>query len=105
MQHDGEEPHRGETRLVSWFLDPASIALVGATERSLWSTILVGNLRTLGYAGEVHLVHPTRPEAFGQPCYPNLDAIPGPVDHAYVLTGTGAALDVIEDCGSKGVRH
>jgi acetate---CoA ligase (ADP-forming) len=90
---------------LSWFLNPGSIALVGATERSLWSTILVGNLRNLGFAGEVHLVHPTRPEAFGQPCHPSLSAIPGPVDHAYVLTGTGAALDVIEDCGRKGVPH
>jgi len=90
---------------VSWFLDPASVALVGATERSLWSTILVGNFRTCGYRGEVHLVHPRAAEAFGQRCFPSLEAIPGPVDHAYVMTGTAAAFDVIEDCGQAGVRN
>ena len=89
---------------MSWFLDPASIALVGATERSLWSTILVGNFRTCGYGGQVHLVHPRNAEAFGQRCYPTLEAIPGGVDHAYVMTGTAAAFDVIEDCGRAGVR-
>jgi acetate---CoA ligase (ADP-forming) len=98
MLSDGE-------RLVSWFLDPASIALVGATERSLWSTILVGNFRTCGYGGQVHLVHPRAAEAFGQRCHPSLDAIPGGVEHAYVMTGTAAAFDVIEDCGRAGVHR
>jgi len=90
---------------VSWFLNPRSIALVGATERSLWSTILVGNFRNCGYTGEVHLVHHRNAEAFGQRCFPNLQAIPDEVDHAYVMTGTAAALDVIEDCGRKGIRN
>jgi acyl-CoA synthetase (NDP forming) len=90
---------------VSWFLDPASVALVGATERSLWSAILVTNFRTLGYGGQVHLVHPRGGEAFEQRCFPGLEAVPGPVDHAYVMTGTAAAFDVIEDCGRAGVRN
>ena len=90
---------------VSWFLNPSSVALVGATERSLWSAILVNNFRNCGYAGHVHLVHPRNAEAFGQPCFPTLEAIPGEVDHAYVMTGTGAALGVIDDCGRKGVRN
>jgi len=90
---------------VSWFLEPQSVALVGATERSLWSTILVGNFRACGFGGQVHLVHPRTAEAFGQRCHPNLEAVPGPVDHAYVMTGTAAAFDVIEDCGRAGVRN
>ncbi|HSR25511.1 MAG TPA: acetate--CoA ligase family protein [Candidatus Eisenbacteria bacterium] len=90
---------------MSWFLSPESVALVGATERSLWSTILVANFRDCGYRGQVHLVHPRNAEAFGRPCYPSLEAVPAPVDHAYVMTGTAAAFDVIEDCGRAGVRN
>jgi acetate---CoA ligase (ADP-forming) len=90
---------------VSWFLNPRSVALVGATERSLWSAILVSNFRNCGYEGEVHLVHPRNAEAFGQRCFPSLTAIPHDVDHAYVMTGTEAAQDVIEDCGRKGVQN
>jgi acyl-CoA synthetase (NDP forming) len=103
MQGDAEESHRPERR-VSWFLDPASIALVGATERSLWSTILVGNFRSCGYGGQVHLVNPRSAEAFGQRCHPSVEAIPGGVEHAYVMTGTAAASEVIEDCGRAGVH-
>jgi acyl-CoA synthetase (NDP forming) len=105
MLCNGERIHRGRRLRVSWFLDPASVALVGATERSLWSTILVANFRTCGYGGQVHLVHPRNAEAFGQRCYPSLEAIPGGVDHAYVMTGTAAAFDVIEDCGRAGVHN
>ena len=90
---------------MSWFLGPRSLALVGATERSVWSAILVANFQSCGYRGQVHLVHPRNGEAFGQRCFPSLEAIPGPLDHAYVMTGPGAALEVIEDCGRKGVRH
>ena len=90
---------------MSWFLNPRSIALVGATERSLWSTILVSNFRNCGYSGAVHLVHPRNAEAFGQRCFPSLQAIPDDVDHVYVMTGTAAALAVIDDCGRKGIRN
>ena len=90
---------------MSWLLNPRSIALVGATEHSLWSAALLNNFRSCGYTGQVHLVHPRRTEAFGLRCFPKLEAIPGDVDHAYVMTGTSAALDVIEDCGRKGIGN
>ncbi|HEY4027475.1 MAG TPA: acetate--CoA ligase family protein, partial [Candidatus Dormibacteraeota bacterium] len=86
-------------------LSPQSVALVGATEKSLWSRVLVTNFRGCGYPGRLHLVHPRSAEAFGQPCFRSLEAVPEPVDHAYVMTGTAAAFDVIEDCGRAGVRH
>ncbi|HEY4025108.1 MAG TPA: CoA-binding protein, partial [Candidatus Dormibacteraeota bacterium] len=89
---------------MSWFLSPQSVALVGATEKSLWSRVLVTNFRGCGYPGRLHLVHPRSAEAFDQPCFRSLEAVPEPVDHAYVMTGTAAAFDVIEDCGRAGVR-
>jgi acyl-CoA synthetase (NDP forming) len=85
-------------------LSPASVALVGATESSNWSHAIVRNLRTLGYAGAVYLVHPTKERQFDAPCYPSLRAIPDPVDHAWVMTPTHAAAAVLADCAAKGVR-
>lgn len=89
---------------MSWFLAPGSIALVGATERSGWSASLISNFGRFGYQGRLHLVHPRHPEQFGQRCYRSLEDVPEPIDHAYVMVGTDAALDVIEACGRKGVR-
>lgn len=90
--------------LIRQLLTPRSIALVGATENSFWSRAIIQNLTTLGYAGDLHLVHPTKPEQFSRPCYPSVPAIPAPVDHAYVMTGTRHAMNVLADCAAKGVR-
>ncbi len=88
---------------IGALLSPRSIALVGATETSSWSQALVANFANLGFQGRLHLVHPTRAEQFGMPCHLSLAAVPDDVDCAWVMTGTGAADAVIEDCGRKGV--
>ena len=66
---------------------------------------MIANLTGLGYEGAIHLVHPRHSEQFGRPCHPTLNDIPGEVDCAYVMTGTDAAPQVIEDCGRKGVPN
>jgi len=86
-------------------LVPRSIALVGATESSSWAQAVISNLTDLGYEGAIHLVHPRHSEQFGRPCHPTLTAVPDEVDSAYVMTGTNAAAEVIEDCGRKGVTN
>ncbi|HXI95684.1 MAG TPA: CoA-binding protein, partial [Candidatus Acidoferrum sp.] len=89
---------------IGSLLVPRSIALVGATEASSWAQAVISNLTAFGYEGAIHLVHPRHAEQFGRPCHPTMNDIPGEVDCAYVMTGTGAAAQVIEDCGRKGVR-
>jgi acetate---CoA ligase (ADP-forming) len=84
-------------------LVPRSIALVGATETSSWAQAVISNLTDFGYEGAIHLVHPRHSEQFGRTCHPTLNAIPTDVDCAYVMTGTAAAAQVIEDCGRKRV--
>ena len=86
-------------------LMPNSIALVGATESSAWSQAVLSNLEVFGFKGRVHLVHPRHTEQFGRQCYRTVSAIPGDVDCAYIMTGTAAAAQVIEDCGLKGVPN
>ncbi len=88
---------------VRKLLSPRSIALVGATENSFWSRTIVENLTTLGFTGALYLVHPRQQQQFGRPCYPSVLAIPGPVDHAYVMTGTQHAFTVLQDCADKDV--
>ncbi|MDB4897444.1 MAG: carboxylate--amine ligase, partial [Firmicutes bacterium] len=89
---------------IGRLLSPQSIALVGATENSFWSFSIIENLRTLGYQGAIHLVHPTKATQFGARCYPSVRDIPGPVDHAWVMTATGVAMSVLQDCAAKGIR-
>ncbi len=90
--------------LAGRLLEPRSIALVGATEASLWSQNLVANLGSLGYPGQLHLVNPRRTEMFGRRSHPSLLEVPGDVDCAYVMVGTALAEEVVEQCAAKGVR-
>ncbi len=88
---------------IQQLLSPRSIALVGATENSYWSRAIIQNLVSLGYAGRMHLIHPTKKEQFGHPCYPSLLDVPERIDHAFVMTGTRHAKQILEDCAAIGV--
>jgi acyl-CoA synthetase (NDP forming) len=87
---------------IEAMLNPSSIALVGATESSAWSAALIGNLRSHGYEGRLHLVNPRHANQFGMPCHPSLSAIAEPVDCAWVMTGTDAVPAVIRDLAAAG---
>ena len=45
---------------------PRSIALVGVSERSLWSTLILDGLGLMGFDGRLELVNPLRPEVRGR---------------------------------------
>jgi acyl-CoA synthetase (NDP forming) len=84
---------------------PQSIALVGATDRSRWSVNTYVNLKTLGFPGRIHLVHPKNPVVHGAPAVPSLSAIGEPVDLAYIMVPTDQVLPVLEECAQLGIRH
>ena len=58
-------------------LKPASIALVGVSDRSgSPGQMLAKMVLDSDYAGDVYLVNPRYPEILGQPCYPYLESLP-----------------------------
>jgi acyl-CoA synthetase (NDP forming) len=85
-------------------LNPASIALIGASENSAWSSALAHNLKELGYKGRLYPVNPKRQEVFGLPCYPSVRDIPGPVDAFIIAISRHFILPVIQDCALKEIR-
>ncbi|MFI6601543.1 acetate--CoA ligase family protein [Nonomuraea sp. NPDC050536] len=89
---------------VADLFNPRSIALVGATDKSGWSISTLLNLRTHGFAGEVHLVNPRGGVVHGMPAHRSLSEIPGPVDLAYVMVPTGAVLPVLREGAKLGIR-
>ncbi|QKG21625.1 acetate--CoA ligase family protein [Actinomadura verrucosospora] len=90
---------------VRALFNPGSIALVGASEKSGWSLSTFGNLRAHGFAGPVHLVNPRGGLVHGQPAYPSLAELPGPVDLAYVMVPTRAVLPVLREGAAAGIRN
>jgi acetyl coenzyme A synthetase (ADP forming)-like protein len=85
-------------------LRPRSIAVIGASRRP--GTIgyqIMDNLLRHGFQGVVHPVNPTASAVHSVAAYATVEAIPGPVDLAVVVVPKQAVLDVVEQCGAKGV--
>jgi acetyltransferase len=85
-------------------LNPQSIALIGASENSTWSSALVQNLRELGYRGKLYPINPKRQEVFGLPCYPSVIDIPGQVDAFVIAISRDLILPVLQECARKEIR-
>lgn len=84
---------------------PRSVAIIGASarEHSVGHSV-VANLQAFGYAGAQYPVHPTATEIRGLKAYPNLEAIPGPVDLAHIIIPSSQVPQAMAECGRKGVR-
>jgi acyl-CoA synthetase (NDP forming) len=90
--------------LAAALFAPRGVALIGASDDE---TKPGGRpLRFLakhGFKGGVYPVNPNRPRIGGTPAFPDLAAIPGPVDLAYVLVASGGVEAAIAACGAQGV--
>src|SRR5262245_50991156 len=84
-------------------LAPASVALVGASERGQWQGMIYRNLREYKFPGRVFLVNPRQSEVWGQKCFPSLRELPEPVEHAMVIVPAPAVANVLEDAHAAGV--
>lgn len=88
---------------VRRLLEPASIAVVGASERpeSFGKRLTTEVLRSAG-ASRIHLVHPNYTEVMGRPCVPSLADLPEPVDLVVLGVPDKVLVDQLELAGGRG---
>lgn len=96
---------RIEPERLREFFNPKSVALVGATDKSMWSVNTLENLKKTNFPGPIYLVNPRKETVLGESAYPSLLAIHGPVDLAFIMVPTQAVLCVMEDCAKKNIRN
>src|SRR5690242_8255245 len=89
----------GAQQSVGRLLSPASIALIGVSQRGGASRNLLSVLTGHHYAGELFLVNPRATEIDGRPCYPTVGDLPHPPDVALVVVPAADVPDVVEACG------
>jgi acetyltransferase len=84
---------------LAYFFSPASVAVIGATDRegSVGRTIVI-NLLTGTYKGKVYAVNPRRTELFGHRCYASIGAVPEAVDLVVVVTPAPTVPGVVAEC-------
>ena len=86
------------------FLEPRSVAVIGATEGTSYGGRMVDNLRDFGFSGKIFPVNPKRTEVKGMVCYPSVLDIEEPVDLAAVIIPARAVLDALRQCREKGIQ-
>ncbi len=84
---------------------PRSVAVVGASRRenSIGGEILRA-LVGFGFQGPVYPVNPAPGAVHSMRSYRTLEGIPDPVDLAVIIVPRDQVLDVIDQCGRKGVK-
>ncbi len=107
----GEVSHQASRRVeqpipreaLRRLFEPKSIALIGASDRNIWTTQVATALERGGYEGTLHLVNPRSPEALGRKTVASVQDVPEAVDLAYIMVPGAAALDVLDDAAAAGV--
>jgi acetate---CoA ligase (ADP-forming) len=83
---------------------PRSIAVIGASRRPGaigWQ--VVDNLLRYGYDGAVFPVNPHAAAIHSIPAYASVGAIPGPIDLGIIAVPKEHVLEVVDECGVKGI--
>ncbi|HEY2226973.1 MAG TPA: acetate--CoA ligase family protein [Xanthobacteraceae bacterium] len=92
-------------RLAHALLAPQSVAIVGqSNDPAKTAGRPLKYLRQAGYAGRIYPINGNRDTVLGERAWPSLAALPEVPEHAYVVTGTGAAVEAVEECGRLGVK-
>ncbi|WP_027717032.1 acetate--CoA ligase family protein [Desulfovirgula thermocuniculi] len=94
-----------KAEVIARLFYPRAVAVIGVTaspERVGYN--LLESIVSAGFKGRIYPVHPRLETLAGLPVYRSLEEVPGPVDLAVVGVNQLAALEVVEECGRKGVK-
>ena len=93
-----------DSRLAQALFSPRSIALIGASGDAKKNTSRPQRfLHKHGYTGSIIPINPGRDNLFGDKAYPNLNSVPGTIDHAFIMVPTDAVAAAIEQCAARNV--
>ncbi|MHA1148925.1 MAG: acetate--CoA ligase family protein [Promethearchaeota archaeon] len=90
---------------ISYFFDPKSIAVIGAsgTQGKVGNTVL-NNIIKSGYKGKVFPINPGGGEILGHKVYKSVLDVPDEIDLAIFVIPGKFVCGAAEECGKKGVK-
>jgi len=87
-------------------MHPRSVAFWGASKNPLaMGSVLLSQMKTIGFAGPLYPVHPRDEEVVGLPAYRSVADVPGPIDLAVLVLPTDVVPEIFEEIGKAGVKH
>jgi predicted CoA-binding protein len=87
------------------FLTHTRVAVTGVSRNpnEHGSNVVYKRLRERGY--EVFAINPNADEVEGDPCYPNLQSVPGGVEAVVIATRPEMADQTMRECAELGIKH
>lgn len=97
--------HTDGVRPLGPILEPASVAIVGASaDRRAFGGFVLGNLLRFGWSGALHLVSRSSTEIEGRPCVSSVDELPPGVDVAVLAIPEAGVLDAVRALAARGCK-
>lgn len=98
-------PMKNTTHRLEPLLNPASIAIVGASNNAARiGGMPIAHLTKFGYQGRIYPVNPKYEEVFGQRCFADIESLPESPDLVVLAIGAADVLAMLKRCAAKGVR-
>jgi acyl-CoA synthetase (NDP forming)/GNAT superfamily N-acetyltransferase len=96
---------RADVASLRHLMDPASVAVVGASRHpGTVGRAILHNVVSGGFGGTVYAVNPHARSMEGIACVPSAADLPEPVDLAVIAVPADAVPEVAAECGARGVR-
>jgi acyl-CoA synthetase (NDP forming) len=84
---------------------PRAVAVIGASDDTTkHGYIVLTNVRDTGFQGGIYGISRRLKDVDGIPCFPDLTALPGPVDTAFLAIPAEAAVQAVRDCARAGMK-
>jgi acyl-CoA synthetase (NDP forming)/GNAT superfamily N-acetyltransferase len=100
-----ERELRAEARSIHRLLNPRSVAVLGASaDPAKIGHLVLDNLQRAGFTGPVFPVNPHTRSINSTLAYASLADLPGEIDLAVLAVPAAEVLDLVEQCGARGVH-
>jgi len=88
------------------FFYPKSVVVIGVSQKtSNMGRMIVKNMITKGFSGQVHAVGPTGGVILGRPIRKSVKEITFAMDLAVILTPAHTIPELVRECGKRGIRR
>lgn len=91
--------------MLEHFFNPHSVAVIGAsTKPKNLGNVLLKNMIDGGFLGDIFPINPRAESILGLKAYPSILEVKADVDLAIILVPAPIVIDIIRQCGEKGVK-
>jgi len=91
-------------KAIHSFFHPSSIAILGASETTMYGRGILEYLQQLGYKGKIIPINPKRDQILGIKAYPSVTKVPDPIDVALIIVDRKYVLNSLRECAEKGIK-